>query len=92
LTPHLEKLKEGDKVHLEGPFGKFRYEPEGNIILSKISITKMANRKYSREFSSWLEAAELLHAIRSSEKSAPCPQRTSSSSCSSLTKLNRILS
>lgn len=25
LTPYLEKLGIGDKIHLEGPYGKFGY-------------------------------------------------------------------
>ena len=35
LTPYIESLKEGDKIHLEGPLGKFKYQPGGKITLSK---------------------------------------------------------
>jgi cytochrome-b5 reductase len=34
LTPYIEKLEVGDKVHLEGPFGSFGYEGNGKVILS----------------------------------------------------------
>jgi NAD(P)H-flavin reductase len=33
LTPYLENLSVGDKVHVEGPFGKFHYESNGNITI-----------------------------------------------------------
>ncbi len=38
LTPYLQKLNVGDKIHIEGPLGKFGYEKGGNVILGKIVV------------------------------------------------------
>jgi ferredoxin-NADP reductase len=33
LTPYLETLNVGDTINVEGPFGRFGYEPKGTVIV-----------------------------------------------------------
>lgn len=33
MTPFLEKLEVGDKINVEGPFGKFNYKAGGVVVL-----------------------------------------------------------
>jgi Na+-transporting NADH:ubiquinone oxidoreductase subunit NqrF len=77
LTPFLEKLKVGDKVHMEGPFGKLRYESGGNAILSLFATIQAERRNSSKRYSSWLAAAASPPAIKSLDRYWPCPIKTS---------------
>ena len=69
LTPYLEKLNIGDKIHMEGPFGKFGYEAGGNVILGIRYMIQMGRSITSNASSSWPEEAESLLATKSSGKS-----------------------
>ena len=35
LTPYIESLNIGDKINVEGPFGRFGYEPNGTIVIDE---------------------------------------------------------
>ena len=48
FTPYLETLNEGDRIHLEGPFGNFDYLPGGNVVISKKTFTQRDRLKRSR--------------------------------------------
>jgi predicted ferric reductase len=75
LTPYLESLTTGDKIHVEGPFGKFGYEAGGNVILSTYIETKMEKNNNSKEYSSWLAEVESLLAIMSFGRLPTCQMR-----------------
>ena len=45
FTPYLETLNEGDRIHLEGPFGNFDYLPGGNVVISKTTFTQREKLK-----------------------------------------------
>lgn len=38
MTPYLESLDKGAKLHLEGPFGNFNYEGQGDCLISELFI------------------------------------------------------
>ena len=40
LTPYLEKLGIGDKIHIDGPFGRFSYKPGGVVIIDGEEMPK----------------------------------------------------
>jgi hypothetical protein len=65
LTPFLEKLNVGDKLHVEGPFGKFAYEEGGNITLGRCFTIQEKRKSNTKGSFSWQAAAESLLAIRS---------------------------
>ena len=49
FTPYLETLHEGDRIHLEGPFGNFDYLPGGNVVIRKTKIIQEDRVRRSRE-------------------------------------------
>lgn len=40
LTPYLEKLEVGDKIHVDGPYGRFSYKAGGVVIIDGEEMVK----------------------------------------------------
>lgn len=69
LTPYIETLNVGDKIHIEGPLGKFQYKAGGNISIGSSKLTQEGSGNNSSIFTSWLEVVASLPAIKSYAKS-----------------------
>lgn len=65
MTPYLESLEVGAKVHLEGPFGNFNYEGQGNCLISDFFIIQRGKKRVSKEYLVLLVAVESHLFIRS---------------------------
>lgn len=57
-TPFLETQKVGDNLIIDGPYGRFDYQPGGNALICKNDIIQKDNITKSKESFLLLEAVE----------------------------------